>query len=716
VLQHAWADILHDRIYKTAVSVPSEWRREANRLAALLEKADESFGSLADALDAETSTFEVFLPREKLAEEIETLKTVLSLEEVPADRRRLALKLARVLLAANRWSEAIDILSANVQDTHECSLELGYARCLASASEPDSPEFKKGIDLLQSVAMPKQAVEAPDPYVVVIDAPAIPSSLRARALFRLGRVLSLYAHDRDEARTCFQKAHALRPDNPYYHTAYVQAELCTGLGSGLIPLVTASLRADIDRCRHHATLGIEQPNALFTIARCRLLLGETSACLCAYAKAIQIGLACDSCVPDELLDSEILTVETLSAVNTALCERVLSLLHLARWRSRRDCGDQRAAAESYAWLDKRRLRREPPSKMPVLLVIGGAELMPRNKITVYYEHLLEALEFFKGTVVSGGTTSGIPGVVGNVTQTLANNSMKAFDLIAYLPRPPFTDTSAEEHKSYAIAGRTATHDFSEREVIACWVDLLLAGVDPSKIVCIGINGGRLADVEYRLALAFGATVGVMRDSGRAAALLLADPDWNQHPRLCVLPEDSLVVWAFVNRYNTPTLSAKEVAEAAPMVHEYYRQHRWKEGDTCDLALLPWAQLQPSTGFQESSKEQVAFIDNVLQKSGFQIEPVPPGRELSLIQFRHDEIKDEVDEMAKREHARWMVERISSGWVYGENKDVEKKISPYLVGWEKLPDHVRDFDRRAVKLFPELLARLGYEIRRLEDAD
>lgn len=36
------------------------------------------------------------------------------------------------------------------------------------------------------------------------------------------------------------------------------------------------------------------------------------------------------------------------------------------------------------------------------------------------------------------------------------------------------------------------------------------------------------------------------------------------------------------------------------------------------------------------------------------------------------------------HNDWVAERVASGWTLGDTKDVEKKIHPDLIGWDKLP--------------------------------
>jgi hypothetical protein len=58
-----------------------------------------------------------------------------------------------------------------------------------------------------------------------------------------------------------------------------------------------------------------------------------------------------------------------------------------------------------------------------------------------------------------------------------------------------------------------------------------------------------------------------------------------------------------------------------------------------------------------------------------------------------------------------VERLRDGWRRGPEKDVEKKISPYLVGWDELPENVKEWDRNTVRAIPRFLAEVGLEIRR-----
>jgi putative GTP pyrophosphokinase len=50
ILQHAWAEIEHDRGYTRQAAIPRHFRRQFSQLAGLLEIADQQFESLRDAL------------------------------------------------------------------------------------------------------------------------------------------------------------------------------------------------------------------------------------------------------------------------------------------------------------------------------------------------------------------------------------------------------------------------------------------------------------------------------------------------------------------------------------------------------------------------------------------------------------------------------------------------------------------------------------------
>ena len=65
-------------------------------------------------------------------------------------------------------------------------------------------------------------------------------------------------------------------------------------------------------------------------------------------------------------------------------------------------------------------------------------------------------------------------------------------------------------------------------------------------------------------------------------------------------------------------------------------------------------------------------------------------------------------MAMMEHERWMEEKSDKGWTCGARDD-SKKIHPCLVDWDELSESDKDKDRVTVKIIPELLASIGFEV-------
>ena len=71
-------------------------------------------------------------------------------------------------------------------------------------------------------------------------------------------------------------------------------------------------------------------------------------------------------------------------------------------------------------------------------------------------------------------------------------------------------------------------------------------------------------------------------------------------------------------------------------------------------------------------------------------------------------------MSVIEHQRWVDERTMQGWKLSPVKDVDKKLSPYLVPWEQLPEEIREYDRNVVRGMPRFLAKAGFQVYRMKN--
>lgn len=73
-----------------------------------------------------------------------------------------------------------------------------------------------------------------------------------------------------------------------------------------------------------------------------------------------------------------------------------------------------------------------------------------------------------------------------------------------------------------------------------------------------------------------------------------------------------------------------------------------------------------------------------------------------------------EKIAENVHDVWANGRISEGWRYGSEKNVEAKTTPLLVPYEELPENEKDYDRNTALETLKLIMKLGYDISKKQD--
>jgi hypothetical protein len=156
-------------------------------------------------------------------------------------------------------------------------------------------------------------------------------------------------------------------------------------------------------------------------------------------------------------------------------------------------------------------------------------------------------------------------------------------------------------------------------------------------------------------------------------------------------------------------SARELLARAR--HAYYVRQDLERGVTPEQnpSLRPWEELPDS--LRESNRLFADSIGRRLADLGAQLAPLAgpvsvPDLSSALI-----------EELARVEHDRWMNDLVSKGWRHHEGpKDADRKLHPLITDWEHLDEHEREKDRDGIRALPELLARVGYELRIARDTD
>ncbi|HSQ37939.1 MAG TPA: RelA/SpoT domain-containing protein, partial [Acidimicrobiia bacterium] len=163
LMQHAWADVGHDLLYKGGFRAPEVWEREYARLAAMLETADGVFGSVHGGLRRFLSSYRAYMTPEQMAAELKTLQAV---QEHDPGNVGLALRIAGVANAAEQWEAAIAALEPHARRDEQRAArdpnsrpqepavlrELGLACCGKGRPAPRGALYKRGQRLLEQSA------------------------------------------------------------------------------------------------------------------------------------------------------------------------------------------------------------------------------------------------------------------------------------------------------------------------------------------------------------------------------------------------------------------------------------------------------------------------------------------------------------------------------------------------------------------------------------
>lgn len=661
LLQHAWADVGHDLLYKGGFEAPEVWRREYARLAAILETADGAMSRVHADMRRFVSSYKAYMTREQMAEELELLRFV---RENDPDNVGLALRLAGVANAAESWADAIDALSPFERSGESPVLrELGIAYCGKGRGAPKGATYRRGQALLEKAAGDPDA-----------GAPAL-----------LALAESWRGVDDRTAQEAFERAFEVLPDDPHALAGYLEYQIA--LGNDLTPTSAAApaIAAAIGTCESRALASVDIPGSYFTAGFLYLLQGDPYAALDAYAKGIERSEAAHQ-ISTALGTLERLRSAAAHLEGYAWAVRLLQAGLAARFPDKASVAAVRALTTGGA----------APLAEPVVMVAGGCDPARAEEFERYRDMLVRGAAEFCGTLIGGGTREGVSGFVGEAAER--NPSIHA---LSYLPKLLPLDATLDER--YAEVRAIDDAGFTPMGPLQAWTDIVAAGIDPARVRLVGINGGRISAAEYRIALALGATVALVTDSGREAAKLVPDTRWGGSERLIDMPADAASVRAYVGGTCVPVPEDLQEAIAREM-HEVYRRDKERELRPDEPALAEWDELIPE--FRRSSLQHAGDIFAKLALIGLEAVPVS-GTKPKL----HVIPEKQVEALAEIEHGRWNVERLLEGWRYGPVKDVKRRVSPYLVPWSELSDSIREYDRAFIRAIPETLARQGYEVRK-----
>jgi hypothetical protein len=121
-------------------------------------------------------------------------------------------------------------------------------------------------------------------------------------------------------------------------------------------------------------------------------------------------------------------------------------------------------------------------------------------------------------------------------------------------------------------------------------------------------------------------------------------------------------------------------------------------------MAPWDELPEY--LRTSNRTQAADIARKLRTIGWEIVTADDTDAEPVLLT-----EAEIYRLAELEHTRWVEQRREDGWSHGVERDITKKVTPYLVPWSQLPEEARELDREPARAIPSLLENIGAAGRR-----
>jgi RyR domain len=147
-----------------------------------------------------------------------------------------------------------------------------------------------------------------------------------------------------------------------------------------------------------------------------------------------------------------------------------------------------------------------------------------------------------------------------------------------------------------------------------------------------------------------------------------------------------------------------VDQLARAIHRAYVDNCAAHGDSprVNQAMRPWEELPDD--LKRANLAQAEHIGIKLEAINCTV--TPESGTAPAFAFTTDEI----EQLARMEHERWMEERRAEGKVYGPVRAGNQH--PDLVDWQHLSETAREKDRDAIRELPSILHQAGFQILRL----
>jgi len=310
------------------------------------------------------------------------------------------------------------------------------------------------------------------------------------------------------AHDYFNQSYNIDPDDTYTAVNYFITNITLNKNIDILNYSLPAIKNIIKMSEEQISVGINMPWAFFNNGLFKLFSKEINESLHNYLLGVRFSTA-RWMIYSHLNDLDSLSIVDDKLQGIKLVKHLLILGLAIRFNDR------------YAFnrLKKEYGIKEEDLSIPLIIITGTTKQSKEELGQDLQINLLEALRSFEGMIISGSTVAGVCDLVGDI-QKAYPNSIKT---VGYIPKNFPREVKVDER--FLKIHQTKGNDFSFLEALNYWTDIVLNELTISKVKLFGIGGGKISAFEYRLALIFGAFVGILEEIVGVGLELLQDPTW-----------------------------------------------------------------------------------------------------------------------------------------------------------------------------------------------
>ncbi len=195
--------------------------------------------------------------------------------------------------------------------------------------------------------------------------------------------------------------------------------------------------------------------------------------------------------------------------------------------------------------------------------------------------------------------------------------------------------------------------------------------------------------------------------GADQVVLAVDDERRGAAKIVARDRDALELFAILPLVLSERFLTSGLTETlARAMHDSYERDQIAKGAS-GVNVTSWDEIDDDA--RSSNRDFAAAIPGKLGELGFVVVPEALADAAASQAVFDQRLDGRLEPMAEAEHERWMTERLSCGWVYGDSRVDAAKHHPCLVPYAQLSEEEKDKDRTAIRDLPVMLAKAGFAI-------